>query len=143
MFQSREKDKLQSPFPTNFSNSLESVMTGASIHVLEMLEQGGELRQKLRDNAIYFRNAMTKLGFDLVPGEHAIIPVMLGDAKLASNMADALLKEGVYVIGFSFPVVPKEQARIRTQMCAAHSREHLDTAIAAFEKVGRKLGVIA
>ena len=107
-----------------------------------MLQETGDLRQKLRDNAGYFRANMTKLGFKLVPGSHPIIPVMLGDAKLATNMADRLLEEGIYVIGFSFPVVPRGQARIRIQISAAHEREHLDAAIAAFAKVGRELGVI-
>jgi glycine C-acetyltransferase len=128
--------------PYLFSNTLAPSIAAASIEVLDMLQATGELRQKLRDNAAYFREAMTKLGFKLVPGNHPIIPVMLGDAKLASNMADRLLEEGIYVIGFSFPVVPRGQARIRTQMSAAHEREHLDTAIAAFAKVGRELGVI-
>jgi glycine C-acetyltransferase len=128
--------------PYLFSNTLAPSIAAASIEVLDMLQATGELRQKLRDNAAYFRGAMTKLGFKLVPGNHPIIPVMLGDAKLASNMADRLLEEGIYVIGFSFPVVPRGQARIRTQMSAAHEREHLDTAIAAFAKVGRELGVI-
>ena len=107
-----------------------------------MLENGNELREKLVRNSEYFREKMTKLGFELIPGEHPIIPVMLGDAKLASTMADELLKEGVYVIGFSFPVVPKGKARIRTQMSAALEIEHLDKAILAFEKVGKKLGII-
>ena len=91
----------------------------------------------------YFREKMTALGFELVPGEHPIIPVMLGDASLASNFADKMLQEGIYVVGFSFPVVPKGQARIRTQMSAAHDIEHIDRAIAAFEKVGKELGVIS
>jgi glycine C-acetyltransferase len=107
-----------------------------------MLERTGDLRKKLRDNAAYFRAALEKLGFTLVPGSHPIIPVMLGDARLASTMADKLLEEGIYVIGFSFPVVPKDKARIRTQISAAHEREHLDRAIAAFAKVGRELAVI-
>ena len=108
----------------------------------DMLERTGELRKKLRDNAAHFRSALERLGFTLVPGSHPIIPVMLGDARLASSMADKLLEEGIYVIGFSFPVVPKDKARIRTQISAAHEREHLDRAIAAFAKVGRELGVI-
>jgi glycine C-acetyltransferase len=128
--------------PYLFSNTLAPAIAAASIEVLEMLQSTSELRQKLRDNAAYFRAAMTKLGFKLVPGSHPIIPVMLGDAKLATTMADRLLEEGIYVIGFSFPVVPRGQARIRTQMSAAHEREHLDAAIAAFAKVGRELGVI-
>ncbi len=100
------------------------------------------LRVKLRENTAYFRAEMGKLGFDILPGTHPIIPVMLGDAKLASEMADRLLDEGIYVVGFSFPVVPRGQARIRTQISAAHERAHLDQAIAAFAKVGRALGVI-
>jgi glycine C-acetyltransferase len=128
--------------PYLFSNTLAPSITAASIEVLDMLLETGDLRQKLRDNAAYFRASMTKLGFKLVPGSHPIIPVMLGDAKLATTLADRLLEEGIYVIGFSFPVVPRGQARIRTQISAAHEREHLDAAIAAFAKVGRELGVI-
>ena len=128
--------------PYLFSNTLAPSIAAASLKVLEMLERTGDLRKKLRDNASYFRSGMEKLGFTLVPGSHPIIPVMLGDAKLASTMADKLLEEGIYVIGFSFPVVPKDKARIRTQISAAHEREHIDRAIAAFAKVGRELGVI-
>ena len=129
--------------PYLFSNTLAPVIASASLRVLDMLESGDELRQKLKHNSEYFREKMTALGFDLVPGEHPIIPVMLGDASLASNFADKMLQEGIYVIGFSFPVVPKGQARIRTQMSAAHDIEHIDRAIAAFEKVGKELGVIS
>ncbi|AKE51036.1 glycine C-acetyltransferase [Kangiella geojedonensis] len=129
--------------PYLFSNTLAPVIASASLRVLDMLESGDELRQKLKRNSEYFREKMTVLGFDLVPGEHPIIPVMLGDASLASNFADKMLQEGIYVIGFSFPVVPKGQARIRTQMSAAHDIEHIDRAIAAFEKVGKELGVIS
>lgn len=107
-----------------------------------MLESGSEQRDRLRENSRYFREGLEKLGFDLVPGEHPIIPVMLGDAKLASAMADSLLDQGVYVIGFSFPVVPRGAARIRTQMSAALTREHLDKALAAFEKTGKELSII-
>ena len=128
--------------PYLFSNTLAPVIAAASLKVLDMLENGDELRKKLRSNSEYFREKMTALGFELVPGEHPIIPVMLGDASLASKFADMMLKEGIYVIGFSFPVVPKGQARIRTQMSAAHNIEHIDRAIAAFEKVGKELGVI-
>jgi len=129
--------------PYLFSNTLAPAIVGASIHVLELLNKQGEvLRKKLKENSEYFRTKMTKLGFNLIPGEHPIIPVMLGDAKLATEMADKLLQENIYVIGFSFPVVPKGQARIRTQMSAAHTREQLDKAIAAFAKVGKLLGVI-
>jgi glycine C-acetyltransferase len=128
--------------PYLFSNTLCPSIAGASIKVLEMLETNHHLIKKVHENSEYFRNKMTALGFNLVPGHHPIIPVMLGDAKLASKVAEAMLKEGVYVIGFSFPVVPKGQARIRTQMSAGHDIKHLDIAIAAFEKVGRELGII-
>jgi glycine C-acetyltransferase len=107
-----------------------------------MLEANQHLIQKVHDNSAYFRREMEKLGFNLVPGDHPIIPVMLGDAKLASIMADKMLHQGVYVVGFSFPVVPQGQARIRTQMSAGHDKEHLDKAIHAFEKVGQELKVI-
>jgi len=129
--------------PYLFSNTLAPAIVGASIHVLELLNKQGEnLRKTLQDNSDYFRSKMSKLGFNLIPGEHPIIPVMLGDAKLATEMANQLLKENIYVIGFSFPVVPKGQARIRTQMSAGHTREQIDKAVAAFEKVGKSLGVI-
>jgi glycine C-acetyltransferase len=128
--------------PYLFSNTLMPAIAQASMEALRLLESSDELRRKLRDNSAYFRAGMTKLGFTLVPGEHAIIPVMLGEASLATAMADKLLAEGIYVIGFSFPVVPQGKARIRTQMSAGHEHEHLDRAIAAFAKVGRELGVI-
>ncbi len=128
--------------PYLFSNTLAPTIAAASLEVLDMLEEGGELRTKLRDNSAYFRAGMEKLGFTLLPGDHPIIPVMLGDARVAKEMADRLLEEGIYVIGFSFPVVPRGQARIRTQMSAAHEKEHLDRAIEAFGKVGREMGVI-
>ena len=128
--------------PYLFSNTLCPSIAAASIKALEMLEDNHHLIKKVHDNSEYFRSKMTALGFTLVPGYHPIIPVMLGDAKLASAMADAMLKEGVYVVGFSYPVVPKGQARIRTQMSAGHDKVHLDKAVAAFEKVGRKLGII-
>ncbi|MDP5292827.1 glycine C-acetyltransferase [Oceanimonas sp. CHS3-5] len=128
--------------PYLFSNSVAPAIVAASIKVLEMLKNGDDLRQKVRENSDYFREQMTAAGFTLAGKDHAIIPVMLGDAALASQMADKLLEKGIYVIGFSFPVVPKGQARIRTQMSAAHSREQLDRAIAAFTEVGRELGVI-
>lgn len=128
--------------PYLFSNTLAPVIAAASIKVLDMLESGNELRTKLNDNANYFRKKMSKLGFDILPGEHPIIPVMLGDAALAKKFADEMLKESIYVVGFSFPVVPKGQARIRTQMSAAHDFSHIDKAVAAFEKVGRQLDVI-
>jgi len=128
--------------PYLFSNSLAPPIAAASLAVLDLLERSDGLRAKLRENAGRFRGAMERLGFQLSPGSHPIVPVLLGDAKLAAEMADRLLAEGVYVVGFSFPVVPKGQARIRTQMSAAHGRDHLDRAIGAFEKVGRELGVI-
>ena len=129
--------------PYLFSNTLAPTIAAASIKVLDMLEAGDDLRQRLKDNATYFREEMTKLGFELAGADHPIIPVMLGDATLAGKFADRMLEEGIYVVGFSFPVVPKGQARIRTQMSAAHSKAHIDKAIAAFAKVGRELGVIA
>jgi len=128
--------------PYLFSNTLAPVITATSIKVLDLLETNRDLMTHLHENSAYFRKGMEALGFKLVPGEHPIIPVMLGDAKLAKTMADELLKEGVYVIGFSYPVVPNGQARIRTQMSAAHQKHHLDKAIAAFAKVGKQLGVI-
>jgi len=128
--------------PYLFSNTLAPVIAATSLAVLDLLESGDELRARLRGNSEFFRAEMSALGFDLVPGEHAIIPVMLGDAKLASEMADRLLAQGIYVIGFSFPVVPKGQARIRCQMSAAHGQEELERAVAAFASVGRELGVI-
>jgi glycine C-acetyltransferase len=128
--------------PYLFSNSLAPSIVTASIKVLEMLENGGELRAKLWSNAKYFREQMEAAGFTCAGKDHAIIPVMLGDAKIASAMADKLLAEGIYVTGFSFPVVPKGQARIRTQISAAHSIEQLDTAIAAFTRIGKEMGVI-
>lgn len=128
--------------PYLFSNALAPVITAASLRVIGLLEESGALREKLHANSRYFRKEMESLGFNLVPGEHPIIPVMLGDAKLAGQMAELLLKEGIYVIGFSYPVVPQGQARIRTQMSAGLEHAHLDKAIAAFAKVGRQLGVI-
>ncbi|HZJ55974.1 MAG TPA: glycine C-acetyltransferase [Myxococcaceae bacterium] len=128
--------------PYLFSNSLMPAICAATLTVLDLLESGDELRKRLRANAEHFRSEMTRLGFKLAGADHPIIPVMLGDAKLASAFADQMLAEGVYVIGFSYPVVPQGQARIRTQMSAAHTREQLDRAIAAFAKVGRALGVI-
>ncbi len=128
--------------PYLFSNTLAPVIAAASIEVVNLLETDSGLRDKLTANAEYFRNRMEALGFDLLPGEHPIIPVMLGDARLAGQMADRLLAHGIYVIGFSYPVVPHGKARIRTQMSAGHDREHLDRAIDAFAAVGRELGVI-
>lgn len=128
--------------PYLFSNALAPGLVGASLKVFEMLNAGGELRERLFANARRFREGMTAAGFTLQPGEHAIIPVMLGDARLAQQMAADLLDEGIYVTGFSFPVVPRGAARIRTQMSAAHTFDHIDRAIAAFIKVGRAHGVI-
>ncbi|MDR5817348.1 glycine C-acetyltransferase [Caballeronia sp. LZ033] len=130
--------------PYLFSNSLAPSIAAASLKVLQLLasDEGASLRKRVKENGRRFREAMTSLGFDLVPGEHPIIPVMLGDAQLASKMADALLDEGVYVIGFSYPVVPKGRARIRTQMSAAHTSEQIDRAVDAFARVGRTLGVV-
>jgi len=128
--------------PYLFSNTLAPVIAATSLTVLQMLQSSGTLRRRLQDNSNYFRTALTKLGFELLPGEHPIIPVMLGDAALATRMADRLLQEGVYVVGFSFPVVPKGQARIRTQMSAAHSMDELKRAVDAFARVARELGII-
>ena len=128
--------------PYLFSNTLAPTITATSLKVLDLLESGDALRKRLRDNAAYFREHMTKAGFDLLPGDHPIIPVMIYDAALASRFADEMLKRGVYVVGFSFPVVPQGKARIRTQMSAAHTREHLDKAIAAFIEVGKELGIL-
>ena len=128
--------------PYLFSNTLAPVIAATSIQALNILERDDSLREKLADNTRYFRERMTTEGFELLPGSHPIIPVMLGDARLASDMSDALLKRGIYVIGFSYPVVPHGKARIRTQMSAAHDRSHLDTAIQAFVEVGREFGVI-
>jgi len=128
--------------PYLFSNSVPPVIASTSLRVLELISEGDALRRQLHDNARFFRAGMQAAGFTLVPGEHPIIPVMLGDATLAGSMADRLLELGVYVIGFSFPVVPKGQARIRTQMSAAHTRADLEKAVDAFTSAGRELGVI-
>lgn len=129
--------------PYLFSNSLSPIVAAASLEVLDMLEGSDDLRRRLRENSEYFRSAMTAAGFTLAGADHPIIPVMIGDAALAARMADRLLEEGVYVVGFSYPVVPKGQARIRTQMSAAHTREQLERAVDAFTRVGRELGVVA
>ncbi|WP_394175667.1 glycine C-acetyltransferase [Thalassotalea litorea] len=128
--------------PYLFSNSLAPAIVSASIKVIDMLAQGGELRQTLKSNAAYFREKMEAAGFTCAGADHAIVPVMLGDAKIAADMANRLLAEGVYVIGFSFPVVPKGQARIRTQISAAHTQAQLDKAIDAFIRIGKDMGVI-
>ena len=129
--------------PYLFSNSLAPGVVAASLKVLDMLEDGDALRARLRENSEYFREAMTAAGFTLAGAGHPIVPVMIGDAALAVRMADELLKRGIYVIAFSFPVVPRGQARIRTQMSAAHTRAQLEQAVAAFTEVGKELGVIA
>ncbi len=128
--------------PYLFSNSLAPAIVGASLKVFDLIENDTSLRDKLEENTNYFRSKMEEAGFDLVGADAAIVPVMLYDAKLSQDMANALLKEGIYVIGFFFPVVPKGKARIRVQLSAAHSKEHLDKAIAAFKKVGKALNVI-
>ena len=129
--------------PYLFSNSLPPHVVAAGIKVFEMLASAGDLRTKVQENTRYFREQMTSAGFDIRPGVHPIVPVMIYDAPKAQAMASALLEEGIYVTGFFFPVVPQGKARIRTQMSAAHMREHLDKAIAAFTKVGKQLGVIS
>lgn len=128
--------------PYLFSNSLAPTIVGASIEVFKMLEESTELRDRLEENTKYFKNGLRNAGLPFNDGESAIVPVMLGDARLSQNMANRLLEEGIYVIGFFFPVVPKGAARIRVQLSAAHTKEHLDRALAAFEKVARELGVI-
>jgi glycine C-acetyltransferase len=129
--------------PYLFSNALPPPVAAGALQALTLVEQGDGLRAMLRENAVFFRERLTKLGFHLIPGDHPIIPVMLGDASLATSMADRLLKDGVYVVGFSYPVVPQGQARIRVQMSAAHTHEQLERAVAAFERVGRELHIIA
>ena len=128
--------------PYLFSNSLAPVITATSLSILESIKTGAEARQKLKANSQYFRTQMNELGFHLVPGDHPIIPVILGDAKLAQEMANALYKEGIFVTGFAYPVVPMGKARIRTQMSAALTMEQLDQAIVAFAKIGREMGII-
>jgi len=129
--------------PYLFSNTVAPSIVGASIECLAMLGETNELREKLVANTARFREGMTSAGFDIRPGTHPIVPVMLGDARLASGMADDLLEEGIYVIGFSFPVVPRGQARIRVQISAAHETSHIDHALAAFTRIGRKHGVLS
>jgi len=128
--------------PYLFSNTLAPSIVGASIAVLDLLTETTELRDKLEENTLYFRSKMTEAGFDIKPGTHPIVPVMLYDAPLAQQFADKLLARGIYVIGFFYPVVPKGEARIRVQLSAAHDRRHLDQAIAAFTEVGKELGVL-
>lgn len=129
--------------PYLFSNTLAPAIVAASLKTLEMIQNGNALRLQLQENSLYFREKMAELGFNLLPGNHPIIPIMLGDAKLAQEFASQMLLEGIYVIGFSYPVVPEGKARIRTQMSAAHTREDLDQAIQAFAKVGKQLKVIS
>ncbi len=129
--------------PYLFSNTLAPTITATSLHVLKMMEQSDTLRKRLKENTTRFRTAMTAHGFRLVPGTHPIVPVMLGEAPLAAEMAELLLKEGIYVVSFSYPVVPQGQARIRVQLSAAHEKEHIEKTINAFAQVGRTLGVIA
>lgn len=129
--------------PYLFSNALPPVIASGALKALALVEEGEALRAVLRDNATFFRSELVALGFRLIPGDHPIIPIMLGDASLATAMAERLLKEEIYVVGFSYPVVPEGQARIRVQMSAAHTREQLERAVAAFAKVGRELRVIS
>lgn len=128
--------------PYLFSNSLAPAIVGASIKVFDMLDKDTTLRDKLAENTAYFKKGMKAAGLDIIDGDSAIVPVMLYDAKLSQKMADMLLEQGIYVIGFFFPVVPKDKARIRVQLSAAHEKEHLDQAIAAFTEVGKELGII-
>ncbi len=128
--------------PYLFSNTVAPSIVGASIKVLDILTKSTALRDKLEENTIYFREQMTAAGFDIIPGDHPIVPIMLYDAVLSQQMAEKLLAEGIYVIGFYYPVVPKDKARIRVQISAGHDRHHLEKAVAAFTKVGKELGVI-
>jgi glycine C-acetyltransferase len=128
--------------PYLFSNSLPPMVVGAAIAVFDLLSETTELRDRLEQNTRYFRQRMSQAGFDIKPGDHPIVPIMLYDAVLAHRFADRMLQEGIYVVGFSYPVVPRGQARIRVQISAAHTREHLDRAVEAFVKVGRELGVL-
>jgi len=128
--------------PYLFSNTVAPAVVGATLKVIDLLEESTELRDKLESNAKYFRKGMDAVGFDMVPGEHAIVPVMLYDAKLSQTFANKLLEEGIYVIGFFFPVVPREKARIRVQISAGHSLAQIDKCVAAFTKIGKELGVI-
>jgi glycine C-acetyltransferase len=127
--------------PYLFSNTVAPAIVSTSLKVLELLTESDDLRVKLFENSRFFRENMSNLGFDMLPGEHPIIPVMLGDAVLAQNMSARLLEKGVYVIGFSYPVVPKGKARIRVQMSAAHSQEDLEFAVKMFAEVKEELGV--
>ena len=128
--------------PYLFSNSLAPVIVAASIKVLDILENSNDLIHQVNQNTQYFRNEMSKLGFEIKEGIHPIVPVMIGDAKIAQQMADDMLNENIYVIGFSYPVVPKGEARIRVQISAAHTKNNLDIAITAFKKIGLKYNLI-
>ena len=128
--------------PYLFSNTLAPVITATSLTVLALLENSPELREKLHQNTAYFRKNLKGLGFQIVPGEHPILPVMLGDAKVSQEMASRLFDHGIYAVSFSYPVVPREKARIRLQMSAAHEQHHLDRALDAFAKVGRQMKII-
>jgi len=127
--------------PYLFSNTLAPPIAAASLRALELLQDSDQLRTQLRANTRYFRSAMTELGFRILPGEHPIVPVMIGDAALATHMADVLLQDGIYVVGFSFPVVPKGEARIRAQMSAAHTQPQLERAVAAFARAKQRLNL--
>jgi glycine C-acetyltransferase len=129
--------------PYLFSNTLAPAVAGASVAVLDLLDESGELRERVMQNARMFREGMKAAGFNIKEGIHPIVPIMIGDARLAQDMAAKLLDEGIYVIGFSYPVVPKGQARIRVQLSAQHEPEHVDQAIRAFSKIGRDLGLVA
>jgi glycine C-acetyltransferase len=128
--------------PYLFSNTLAPAIVGASIKVFDLLSSSTQLRDKLEQNTKWFRNAMTEAGFDIIPGDHPIVPIMLYEAPLAQQFAKELLEEGIYVVGFFYPVVAQGKARIRVQLSAAHEQEHLEKAVAAFTKIGKKLGVI-
>jgi glycine C-acetyltransferase len=121
--------------PYLFSNSVSPAIVAASLKVLDLLQESGELRERLMENTLFFREQMTELGFSILPGEHPIVPIMIGDAAKATQMADALLEKGIYVIGFSYPVVPQDKARIRVQISAAHTRTDLEFAIQSFKEV--------
>ncbi|MDH3255988.1 MAG: aminotransferase class I/II-fold pyridoxal phosphate-dependent enzyme, partial [Nitrospinota bacterium] len=128
--------------PYLFSNSLSPVIAAVTLRAIDMIDKSPHLVKKLQANTAYFREKVTQAGFDIRPGEHPIIPIMLGEAPLAHDMADKLLKEGIYVIGFSYPVVPQGEARIRIQISAGHETPDLDQAVAAFKKIGASLGLI-
>ena len=128
--------------PYLFSNSLSPVIASATLKAIELITESQHLLEKLRENVAWFREKIQQAGFEIRPGDHPIIPIMLGDARLAHDMADQLLAEGVYVIGFSYPVVPKDQARIRIQISAAHEKQDLDRAVQAFKTVGQRLNVL-